>query len=219
MSFLIVAATPFEIAPLQQWLSLHPREDVEILVTGVGMLATSFALTKRLSQGPKPTLVLNLGIAGAISREYALGDVVNVLSEQVFDLGVEEADGTFRSMFKLQLVEADEKPFRSGRLWNDAAAQFHFLPHAHAISVNKVHGTASSIANLLDSCDADIENMEGAAVFYTCLQLEQQFLEIRSISNYVEPRNRDAWNIPLAIQRLNETAIQIVMSSERKEQS
>ncbi len=52
--------------------------------------------------------------------------------------------------------------------------------------------------------------MEGAAFFYACLMTQAPFLQIRAISNYVEPRNKDNWNIPLAIDRLNEVLAQMV---------
>jgi futalosine hydrolase len=51
--------------------------------------------------------------------------------------------------------------------------------------------------------DADIETMEGAAFFYSCLQLKIPFLQIRAISNFVEPRDKSKWNIPLALENLS----------------
>jgi len=55
-----------------------------------------------------------------------------------------------------------------------------------------------------------VESMEGAAFFYACLMAEVPFLEIRSISNFVEPRNRDAWDLPLAIGNLNQVLAEIL---------
>jgi futalosine hydrolase len=49
--------------------------------------------------------------------------------------------------------------------------------------------------------------MEGIAFFHACLHHSLDFLELRSISNYVESRNRAAWNIPLAIQNVNNLVI------------
>jgi futalosine hydrolase len=45
--------------------------------------------------------------------------------------------------------------------------------------------------------------MEGAAFFYACLLAEVSFVEVRSISNYVEKRNRDNWKMTEAITNLN----------------
>jgi futalosine hydrolase len=52
--------------------------------------------------------------------------------------------------------------------------------------------------------------MEGAAVFYVCLKQGIKCIQIRSISNYVERRNRDAWNIPLALNNLHKRSTQLL---------
>jgi nucleoside phosphorylase len=44
--------------------------------------------------------------------------------------------------------------------------------------------------------------MEGGAFFYCCLKSKVPFIEIRAISNIVATRNREAWNIPLAVGNL-----------------
>ncbi|MBT5829851.1 MAG: futalosine hydrolase, partial [Candidatus Latescibacteria bacterium] len=49
--------------------------------------------------------------------------------------------------------------------------------------------------------NAICENMEGAAAAQLCLLYNVPFLELRAISNQVEDRNRDAWDIPLALER------------------
>jgi futalosine hydrolase len=54
--------------------------------------------------------------------------------------------------------------------------------------------------------------MEGAAVFYACLLSGTPFMELRSISNAVEPRNRDAWDLPLAIESLNRVLMEMLQS-------
>ena len=82
--------------------------------------------------------------------------------------------------------------------------EMRFLPTATGITVNKVHGCAESIAKIKKKYPADIETMEGAAFFYVCLMEKVPFLALRGISNHVEPRDRAAWDIPLAIERVNE---------------
>jgi futalosine hydrolase len=49
--------------------------------------------------------------------------------------------------------------------------------------------------------------MEGAAFHYVCLQEGMPFAQVRSISNYVEPRNRSAWKIKEAVIALNEWVV------------
>ncbi len=220
MKILLVAATSFELAPTEEWLRLNCQEignyhfkkdflEVRLLLTGVGLPLTTYALTKMLSSGAKFDLVINAGIAGALHQDLAIGDVVQVISEQFADVGVEEADGAFTSVHDLNLLPPDQFPFTGGKLINPDA-DHSFLPAVDAISVNKVHGYPASIERLHQKYKADIESMEGAAVFYVCLQEQIRFLQIRSISNYVEARNREKWDIPLAINQLNEVVVNML---------
>ncbi|MBK8564227.1 MAG: hypothetical protein IPN76_13040 [Saprospiraceae bacterium] len=78
------------------------------------------------------------------------------------------------------------------------------------MTVNKVHGFQPSIDAVLKQYPSDVESMEGAAFFLACLMAGQPFLEIRSISNLVEARNREAWDLPKAIQQLNNVLIEMV---------
>ena len=45
--------------------------------------------------------------------------------------------------------------------------------------------------------------MEGAACMMVCNNLGFEFFQIRAISNYVEERSKEKWNISLAIKNLN----------------
>ena len=50
--------------------------------------------------------------------------------------------------------------------------------------------------------DYDVETMEGAAFFETCLQEGCDFAEIRAVSNVVGERDHARWDIPLALENL-----------------
>lgn len=210
MTILLVSATHFEILPTLQWLEHQKDLPVQPLVSGVGMVATTWALTRALERH-RPELVINAGIAGAYDRNLMLGAVVNVVSEQFGDLGVEEPDGSFTDIFDLGLMDRAAPPFLNGRMENPEAALSKFLPTVNGLTVNKVHGSTASIDAVQKKYPAvQVESMEGAAVFFACLMAGVPFLEIRAISNYVEPRNREEWNIPLAIGNLNEVVISAI---------
>jgi futalosine hydrolase len=49
--------------------------------------------------------------------------------------------------------------------------------------------------------------MEGAAFMQICLTEKIPFAELRAISNYVEPRNRENWKMKEAIENLNTVLI------------
>lgn len=218
MNLLIVSATPFEIAPLLQHLQAHFIEHepahfhkgelkVAVLITGVGLPLTAYAMGKVLAL-KKYDLAINVGIAGSYNRNLQLGDVVEITSDYFGDLGVEEANGDFTSVFALSLIEPNQIPFTNGALINQNPGKF--LPSVKGLSINKVHGFESSIKAIQSRYPADVETMESAAFFYACLMEQQSFLAIRAISNYVEPRNRANWNIPLAIENLNKMLIEIL---------
>ena len=212
MKILIVVATAFEVAPFVAFLEKHfskkkefvyynKKLQISIALTGVGMSQTSYALGRILAL-QSFDLLINVGIAGAFSDALKKGDVVQVVSERFGDLGVEEADGSFKDMHELGLIPADVFPFQNGVLPNTAAASFNFLPKVNGLTVNKVHGYWPSIEAIRNKYDVDVETMEGAAFFQACLNAKVAFLQIRAISNKVETRNRENWEIDLAIKNL-----------------
>ncbi len=222
MNLLIVSATPFEIAPLLSWLeggfkkidtSHFVKNNLEVgaLVTGVGMALTGVVLGRKLA-GHSFDLALNAGVAGAFDQSLQIGEVLNVVSEQFGDLGVEEADGSFTDAHQLGLIEPHHPPFLDGKLLNAKGAEFDFLPKVSGLTVNKAHGFLPSIEAIRAKYDVQVESMEGAAFFLACLLADLPFLEIRAISNYVEPRNPDNWQLGLAIKNLNETLIHLLSS-------
>ncbi len=76
-----------------------------------------------------------------------------------------------------------------------------------------VLGLRSVIGNTVcqvasDDNGADIENMEGAAFFATCLITGKKFAEVRAISNFVgEPFEQ--WDMKLANENLTRTLVEI----------
>ena len=52
--------------------------------------------------------------------------------------------------------------------------------------------------------ETDVETMEGAAFFEACLEAGIPFAEIRSVSNRVGEEDRSLWDVPLALEKLQE---------------
>jgi len=216
---LVVTATLAEVAPLMAKLQRAGdggaratryrawSHDLDLLVTGVGMVATAVWSSRRLVQEPYD-LALNLGLCGSFRSSLSPGTVVHVVSDSLPELGAEDGDA-FLSLQQLKLIEDDESPFSGGRLVNSSppgSAALARLPAAHGITVNTVHGNERSIAAVVGRVDADVESMEGAAFMYACLVHGLPFAQIRAVSNRVERRNRDAWRIPQAVAGLCEVA-------------
>lgn len=219
MLLTLVSATPFEIKPTLDYLEQNAQKKAEnlfvldqlqirILITGVGLTLTALQMGLYLAK-ERPDLVINAGVAGAINQDLNLGDVVQVISEQFGDLGAEDIDGSFLDIHSMGLIAPNDTPFKEGVLHDTEGDKFSFLPKVKGVSVNKVHGHEKSIESFKKQYPVDIETMEGAAFFLACLQTSSSFLAIRSISNYVEPRNRDGWKLGLAIDQLNQVLLKI----------
>lgn len=196
MQILIVAATAAEIQPLTDHFGAGKPFD--ILITGVGMVATAFALGKHLT-GKNYGLIINLGIAGSFDRDIALGDVVEVTEDCIAELGAQDD----KAFIPIETLGFGESSFYPTKTVTE-------LKQVKAITVNTVHGHEGSIAQITHRLQPQLESMEGAAFFYACKQAGVAGVQIRAVSNYVEKRNRDAWKIGLAIKNLNSFAIALL---------
>ncbi len=196
----------------------------DVLITGVGLpftalrLGAFFSGRRALGQAPY-ALVVHAGIAGSFDRRYSLGTVVEVVADGFADLGAEQADGRFADLFELGLLGADKGLFgEEGYLYNTRPVFASQLPQLRGISVNRVHGYQPSINALLERYERfppQIESMEGAAFFLSCLTFEQPFTALRAVSNFVEPRDKEAWDIPLAVERLGDFLCSALLPERR----
>ncbi|MBK8504549.1 MAG: hypothetical protein IPL46_21470 [Saprospiraceae bacterium] len=139
-----------------------------------------------------------------------IGEVALVSSDIFSDLGVQHADGSFTDLFEVGLIKADSFPFKEGKLLPDFDYSAFKHPLVAGISVNLVHGEQTAIDEITKRYQPTVESMEGAAFFYVCLKVDQKCLQVRAISNFVEKRNRDNWNIPLAIASLANALTEII---------
>lgn len=213
---LIVSATSLEIKPLLEILGkgdelgthvkryTYKRFQVDVLITGVGMVPTAVLLSMQLSKTSYDA-VINAGICGSFKTEIPLGTVLNIITDCLPETGAEDGE-QFLSLIDLNLLDKDEFPFSEGKLINDSVFESSLVKSLHTvngITVNTVHGNQKTISMFLKRNNPDIESMEGAAFFYACKLFKTKFLQIRSVSNYVQERNVSKWELKLAIQNLN----------------
>ena len=209
MRILIVSATAAEVDPAVK--ETGPHHDIDLLVTGVGMVATAARCAQALAR-ERYDLALNLGVCGSFDRALPPGTIVHVVTDRIAELGAQD-DERFLTIHDLQLLDEDEPPFRGGRLVNDAPpvnAALSALPAVHAVTVNTVHGEERSIDAVVRRFQPQVESMEGAAFMYACLVQGVRFAQVRAVSNIVERRNRRGWKMMDAIASLNDAAIAIV---------
>ena len=215
MRILLVAATHFEIEGILIALSsdVDPNSvyDPEYLITGPGIFNTAYGLGRHLV-GKNYDLIINVGIAGALDKSIEIGSAVNITSDYFSDFGA-EAGAQFLSAFDIGLIDNNEFPFKNGWIVNDNfpnLASLAMLREAKGITVNTVHGNTTSISKLKERITADVESMEGAAFLHICLANQLPCLQIRTVSNYVEKRNRKNWKIPMALDNLSAVVVNLL---------
>lgn len=220
MKILIVSATWLEVKLLADELEYIDETthllkkyrfneiEIDILITGIGTTFTAFHLTNALRDN-KYQFVINVGIAGSLTNDLIIGEVVSVVSDEFADLGI-EMENDFLTLFESGFMEVNEFPFEKGILKSSDCNGLFQLKKVRGITTNKSHGRASTIAEIKSKYSAQVESMEGAVVLYVCNWFGVTCFQIRAISNFVESRDSAKWNIPLALEKLDETVLDVL---------
>ncbi len=209
MKILITAATDIELNPIKESIiklqDFYPhlsKFKFNFLNTGLGIPSTIFALMDCIGN-QRFDFCFNIGIAGSFDGDLMIGETCFVQSDFFGDLSAEFSDGSTNDFFELGFIDPNLYPFTNKIMINPINIFDFNIKKVHGSTVQKVHGSKASIESFkFKYPNIEIETMESAAIFYVCLQKQIPFLCFRSISNYIEPRNKDNWNIPLAINNL-----------------
>lgn len=172
-----------------------------VLTVGVGVASaaarTARWLTERHLGGHAYDAVVSAGIGGAYAGRGALGDIVVGRRTIAADLGADSPDGylTLSDLgFGTDTMDADPD------LFERVASALPAGVNGSVLSVQTVTGTAARAAELTDRHpDAVAEAMEGWGVATAAEDHGVPFVEIRTVSNLVGPRDRSAWRIDLAM--------------------
>jgi futalosine hydrolase len=208
--FLLVAATESEISKARLLL---PRENIDFLVTGMGPVEATLALTRALGRAPvRYRGVVNIGVGGAfVSTGLELLDLCLARREVLGDLGI-CFDGRIDD-FPPSLPAPRAFPLESGLL---AAAEAILasagIPFRTGtfVTVSCVSGTRARGDMLRDRHQAICENMEGAALARVCQAFGLDLLEVRAISNLVEARDPAAWRLREAADKVCRVAAELL---------
>jgi futalosine hydrolase len=209
-NILVAAATAKEIGPFIELTRAGAFTNIDILITGIGLTATTYHLTKQLAL-KKYGLVIQAGVAGSFDLKTTPGQVVAIKQDTIADQSVVELQ-KLRTLFDLDLVPQDQHPYKKGWLINphkEILKKTH-LKAAKGISVNQISTSKQMIKFYRDVFDPVTESMEGAALHYVCLMENVPFLQIRGISNYIGERNKKNWNMMDSIANLNDKLINII---------
>lgn len=196
-----------------------------LLCGGLGAVNTAHSLTCVL-QARRPSLVLQVGVGGAYpGAGLAIGDLALATSEQYGDLGVRTAAGWQPAeAIGIPVLELD-----GVRYFNDFPLDAELVARAAEalcrspelglpgavragpfVTVQECTGLATLAAERAAPQGAICESMEGAAAAHLCRLYGVPFLELRGISNQVEDRRREAWDLPLAARRAQQAALALL---------
>jgi futalosine hydrolase len=211
-NILVVAATAKEITPFIELTRTGGLDNIDILISGIGLTASTYHLAKQLEL-KKYGLVIQAGVAGSFDPKIPLGTAVAVKQDAIADQSVVELQ-KLKTLFDLKLVPQDQYPYKKGWLINPnkEILKKTKLKIVTGISVNQISTSKQMIKFYRDAFDPVTESMEGAALHYVCLMEDIPFLQIRSISNYIGERNKQKWNMMDSINNLNKTLTSLVTS-------
>lgn len=180
----------------------------EVAAVGVGPAAAAAGAARLLAfaeaAGRPYTAVVCAGVGGGFPDRAPVGATVLAAHSVAADLGAESPEG---------FIPLDALGFGETTAAADPALLATVrarLPHAlvgAVLTVATVTGTAGSAQALTTRHpDALAEAMEGYGVACAAAGAGIPFLELRTISNPIGPRDRSAWRMDAALDGLTEAA-------------
>lgn len=219
---LIVSATKLEINPFLlnnkiEWQTdniAHYQTDnynITLLISGIGAPATLYSVTK-LVLYHHFDVAFHVGICGHYGDNLTVGDIVRIQSDCFADLGIDNR-GCFSNIFQMGFAQEDTFPFSKGKLTApnlpEWVSTLQNIRQVDALTVNTATGSTQRANELQQLCPQGVETMESAAFMYVAINEHIPFISLRAVSNKVEARNFPSWNIPLAVENLNNLFISL----------
>lgn len=174
-----------------------------------------------------PSLIFNLGVGGAYpSSGLAVGDVAVATRETYPDEGVLLADGlrTFETV-GMPLVRRGGSAWfnefsigdpRTNKVMEDnlPAIRKKFpefgIQSGPFATVSACTGTTTRAREIEARFGVICENMEGCAIAQICAIYDVPFIEVRGISNIVEDRDRESWDITAGAGNCQSVALELL---------
>ncbi|SDY76034.1 futalosine hydrolase [Thermoactinomyces sp. DSM 45892] len=180
---------------------------VKVIAAGVGPVTSAVQTTLELVKNQKPyDLVIIAGVAGGFVGRADVGHIVVASQIRSGDLGAESLKG-FISIDELGFgsgaVEVDEKMTK--RIYQTLIQAGAPVSIGPILTMNTTTGTKETAKRLIANYpEARAEAMEGFGIATAAQKMNIPVCEIRTISNLVGPRDRDAWKLEDALLRLEE---------------
>ena len=185
-----------------------------LIHTGIGNVNAAHALTCQL-EGHLPDLVIQFGIGGAyVPTGLPIQSVVLATEEIYGDVGVVTPEG-WKPADEIGIPLVHGNPPHFNRFPLDSqlvatAAEICGVRCGTFVTVSQCSGVQAVGDALHARFNALCESMEGAAAAHICTLYDIPFIEVRGISNLVEDRQLDQWDIPGAADAAQSALIKII---------
>lgn len=200
---------------LETWQHVTLTDRFELLLSGVGK-ANAAGSTARAIARLAPARILNLGVCGSLPhpRPLLIGQSVLASRCLLADEGI-ETPGAWIPLATAGFSAAiDSDWLLTSEPFNRQLASFADRTGTIA-TVSSCSGTDARAAEIARRCESDglAEAMEGAAIGLAAARAGIPFAELRVVSNRTGDRETQGWNLPVALERLEEIAGQIARGS------
>ncbi len=208
MRTLLVSATKIEAEQIIKTLNMNKVSpflyssnefDTNLLVTGIGSVATLFAMLTHRDIAMYD-IFINLGIAGAYSDDIKIGNVYNINSDSFVDIGL-NTDTGFKPIFNTEFNNAYNRLINNGKIYNTSEIPLTFK------NLKKLKGATVVEPEKRKPQEEDVETMEGAAFMLVAKHYKKPFVQIRGISNIIGITKRKDWNISSPISKYSNLII------------
>lgn len=209
--YLIVAATMMEVPALVEPQEKHFStgvfrlwEDTALLITGVGQYNSLLQIMHFIQQYGHPEEIVNVGICGSYNSLYSPETLVQVISDE--PAGQIVASGNQWKRWH----EAGLPEKTAGAVCPPIPDWVHALklPSVKGITTDFLTENQATIDQRKSFFKADVESMEGAAVFFIARHLNIKAAQIRCVSNFAGDRDKKNWKFDEAIEQLNKFVLE-----------
>jgi len=189
------------LEPADLWVEILAAPGVGVVQTGVGKACAAGGVARVLDPA-RHSGVISLGVGGAYpSSGLEIGAAVLARQSVFADEGIQTPDG-YRSCTEMGFAPTHSGDAIAGDLdWAES-----LVGRGHQIGtvacVSTCSGTDARADAIAGRTGAVVEAMEGAAVGLVARHVGVHFAEIRVVSNTTGDRDRQLWDLPLALREM-----------------
>ena len=190
---------------------------IKFMLCGIGVTSATYAITKEIyraaAAGVRYNMAILVGLAGSYClQKFPLGSIALINRAYLGDLGFDTPAG-LRTLFDTKVLDSNIFPFKESTLCrpvvdNETELFLSRFNSADAVTRQTFTGSREKGAEIAAKFNAEIEDMEGAALHYVALMEHLPFFQLRAVSNEVGEKDRSKWNGPLALEAIKKAMLE-----------